>query len=74
MRERLRELMAGVFDIPVEDVTPEATMNNLEGWDSLGHLRLIAALEQQLGVRLTQDDIVRMTSFAEIEAVLKAKG
>lgn len=73
LRETLRKLMAEVFEIGVDEVTAESAIGNLEGWDSLGHIRLVAALELAFGVTLTADDIVAMTSVAAIESRLGAR-
>jgi acyl carrier protein len=74
MRDKLRRLMAEAFETDLESVTPESSMETLEGWDSLGHIKLVAALEQEFGLKLDQDQIVAATSFARIEALLAARG
>jgi len=74
MRERLRRLIAEAVDTSIEEVNPESTMANLEGWDSLNHIKIIVALEEQFGVTFNDDEIVTVTSVAAIEAVLNGKG
>lgn len=39
------------------------TRFNCVGWDSLFHLNLIVAIEQEFHVRLTDDDVVDLASF-----------
>lgn len=73
MKEKLKQLMAEVFEIDPRQVMEDATINNLEGWDSLNHLRLVAAIEGQFHVKLSQDDIVRMISFQKIVSILGSR-
>jgi acyl carrier protein len=45
----------------------------LESWDSLGHIRLITALEEAYSVTFTLDEIESMTSVPAIAEILSAK-
>jgi len=47
-------------------MTPE----NVDKWDSLNHLRLVTALEQQFGIRLSMQDIQSMQSIASLKTVV----
>jgi len=49
-------------------------MSEVENWDSLQHMDLIASLEQAYGVEFTFDEIISMQSVGEIKRVLRSKG
>jgi acyl carrier protein len=49
-------------------------MSEVETWDSLQHMNLIASLEQEFGVEFTFEEIVSMQSVAVIKNVLRGKG
>jgi len=49
-------------------------MSEVETWDSLQHMNLIASLEQEFEVELSFEEIVSMQSVAVIKDVLKDKG
>ena len=49
-------------------------MADVEAWDSLKHMELIASLEEQLGIQLSFEEIVSMRSVADIKRVLNSKG
>lgn len=66
--------MADVLQIPVAEVTDQLAMTDLDVWDSLKHIELIASLEEQLNVQLSFDDIVAMRSVGDIKRVLSSKG
>lgn len=49
-------------------------MKDLDVWDSLKHMELIAELERQFDVQLSFDEIVAMRSVSDIKCVLSNKG
>lgn len=73
IRQRVQEVFRDIFDDESLLLTDELSRESLERWDSLGHIRLISALEESLGVSFTIDDIEAMTSVPQILAVLAAK-
>ena len=74
VRKDFERLLAEVLQIPIEKVTAELAMPDLDVWDSLKHMELIAALEQQLDIQLSFDEIVLMRSVRDIKRVLNDKG
>jgi acyl carrier protein len=74
LENKLNPLIAEILHLPLEKVTDDLTMNEVESWDSLQHMSLIASLEQTFGVELTFDEIVAMKNVQEIKRVLHGKG
>ena len=74
MGTNLEQLLADLLQIPVSDVTDQLAMTDVDVWDSLKHIELIASLEEQLNVQLSFDDIVAMRSVGDIKRVLQSKG
>ena len=72
--KNLEQLLAELLEIPVTQITAELAMKDLDVWDSLKHMELIAALEQQFDIQLTFDEIVTMRSVGDIKRVLSNKG
>ncbi len=70
MRERIQRVIAETFGLAPEQVGEEATMATVPGWDSLGHLELMLALEMEFGVRIAMEDMAALASRAEIERYL----
>lgn len=71
---RLEAIFREIFDDDSLQLGPEMNRENFEAWDSLGHIRLVSALEETFGVTFTLDEIEGMTSVSQILAVLAAKG
>jgi acyl carrier protein len=70
----LEKLLADILQIHVTEVTDQLAMQDLDVWDSLKHMELIASLEEQLNVQLSFDEIVAMRSVGDIKRVLNGKG
>jgi acyl carrier protein len=45
--------------------------NEVEGWDSVGHMMLVAALEQEFDCMLEMDDILDMSSYRKAVEILR---
>ena len=73
-RDRLAALTSEVLRMPAQSITDELDMAGTDTWDSLTHMELIAGIEQDLGIELTSDEIVTMTSVAKIKDVLRRHG
>jgi acyl carrier protein len=55
------------------DVT-SVQANQTRTWDSIGHLQLVAAIEDEFGGRLDPADVVELRSFQDAEAILRRHG
>lgn len=71
--ERLRRVFADVFEIPIERIEPTSSPDTIESWDSLHHLNLVLALEQEFQVQIDPEEIVQLLSFELVEMILAEK-
>lgn len=74
LREQLRAIIARELDLPEGSVAADASAEKLEAWDSLGHMKLIMAVEQELGVRFATAEIPGLSSVEKLAAALGEKG
>lgn len=74
MNNKLAGLLSDVFSLPVSQIQPDLQQCDVGTWDSLKQMDLVMSLEREYLITLEIPDIVRMTSIAEIMAVLKTKG
>jgi acyl carrier protein len=70
----LRDLLADILEISPEQVTPELGVGTVENWDSFRHLQAILAIEGEYGVQFDPQRIAELTTVAQIQAELAAKG
>lgn len=71
--EKLTELLSDIFQIPIDQIKEATNIKELESWDSLKHMELIAAIEGDYGVSLTVDEIIAMTSIETIQNIIDSK-
>lgn len=71
--KKIEDTFREVFEQDGLQVNETISKENLEAWDSLGHIRLVSALEDGLGVTFTLDEIESMSSVGRILAVLESK-
>ena len=68
---RLKQVLANVFDEESESINDESSMDTIENWDSLKHLNLILALEEEFAVSFDEDESIIIISYPLIKTVLK---
>lgn len=70
--ERIKNVMAAVFDVPAAGITEDASPHDIKGWDSLKHMSLVLALEEEFDIRFDEAEIPTLVSFRIIAATVRA--
>jgi len=70
VRTQIRQIVAEIADIPVETVSPDALLADLD-IDSLRGLRIVAAVEKRWGIVVNEDVIGRIRSMGDIFALVE---
>ena len=65
-----KKLLAEAANCESAAIPDDVRIGTFERWDSLAHLRLVLAIEQQIGRQLDPDDAVRIESLADVAALL----
>ena len=68
-KESVKELIAKVLNVSVSVVDDALAVGDIPEWDSLAHMRIIAALESDLGVVL---DIEQTLEIEDVEDIVDA--
>lgn len=68
MSEAIKEIMAQVFRIDAGSITPDTSPETVANWDSLKHMQLIMALEDEFGIEFPDESIPEMLSYGLIDA------
>jgi acyl carrier protein len=68
------ELVADVLDIDPEQVQDTVSPASHAAWTSLKHLQLVAAVEENYGIRLSLAEIRSLTSLAQLRRILREHG
>ena len=73
MDERIKQVMTAVFEIAIEDITEDASSDTIETWDSLKHMNMMAALEEEFSIEFSDEEILEMTGYRLIKEALLSK-
>jgi acyl carrier protein len=71
---QLETLFATVLDIPTTNLDDQSSPKTVASWNSLGHLKLITAMEELYGVTFSSAEIRSLKSLGSARAILQAKG
>jgi acyl carrier protein len=66
VRARLKRIFNEVFEDSGVEYSDSLSRETLQAWDSLGHIRLISATEEEFGVQFTIEEIEGLTSAAQL--------
>ena len=68
--DRLKVVMGAVLEMDPLSIGPDSSTDNVPGWDSLRHMNLILALEEEFGVTIADEDVGSLTSYPLIKLVI----
>ena len=71
VQEKVIQVLANILQVSPDNISTETTSDDVAKWDSLNHMNMILALEQEFGIRYDQEQMVDMLSVEEIIAVTK---
>jgi acyl carrier protein len=76
--DTLKQAMATMLKVEVSEINDDSSMDNMPSWDSLRHMNLVLALEEEFRVAIPDEDAGNITSYKLIklvlEELLKAQG
>lgn len=71
--EILTEIFCDVFDNTELEITEDTDLKDIEGWDSLVHISLMAAVQEEFGIKYDIDEMTEITSVADILESIERK-
>ena len=73
MEDRIKKVMSDVLNIDVSLINNESSPDNIENWDSLKHMNLIVALEEEFEIEFDDEEIVESMNYILIVNILESK-
>ena len=61
-KDRVIRTFSAIFNIDKDKIKLTDTMEDIEFWDSIGHLQLIMNIEAEFGIKLNTEDVVQIDS------------
>lgn len=66
-KERIKSVMSAVFGVSPESINEESSKDNIPSWDSLKHLNLVLALEEEFDISIPDEEVGNLVNFKLIE-------
>ena len=74
LTERLNDVFRDVFDDDSICVSEKTTAADIEDWDSIEHINLIAAVEDEFSMTFKMKEVSSMKNVGEMMSVIKERG
>ena len=66
VQEKVIQVLVNILQVLPEEISTKTTSDDVEKWDSMNHINMILALEQEFGIRYDEEQVVSMLSVGEI--------
>jgi acyl carrier protein len=70
VKEQIAKIMAVVFEVNSDSINENTSADTIETWDSLRHMNLILALEEEFNVTIPDEEVGNLMNFKLIELVI----
>jgi acyl carrier protein len=68
VKDKVNQIMSLVFN--VKSIPKDYAYGVYESWDSLNHMNLITALEEEFSIRLSDDDVTDMLNVELVQGII----
>lgn len=72
-KERLQEVFREVFDDEELEINNETTADDIEEWDSLTHIQLIVAVENEFSIKFSMVETIKLKNVGEFISLIDKK-
>ncbi|HEX4814850.1 MAG TPA: acyl carrier protein [Nonomuraea sp.] len=72
--DRLRAVFRRSLNLPADAAVDGLEYRAIPQWDSLAHMALIAAMEDEFSIMIDTDEMIDMSSFAKAAELLEKHG
>lgn len=69
----LRDIMRTLFHQPDLELADDLTAAQVPGWDSLNHVNLVIQVEEEFGIRFTNDEVAQLANVGDLKQLVHSK-
>jgi acyl carrier protein len=70
---RLQTIFEDVFDEDAITVTPMLSAKDVDGWDSITHIRLLLTIEKGFKIKFSTSEVGKLANVGDLVALIKAR-
>jgi acyl carrier protein len=67
---KILEIMSSVFEVELSKLNEDSSIDNIENWDSIRHLNLILALEEEFNITIPDEEVGDLVNYKLIEYIV----
>jgi acyl carrier protein len=71
--DRVRGIAADILQVPVAEVGDDSSPESIATWDSVHHLNLVLALEQEFNLQFEPEEIDQIGNVGQIVTLVSKK-
>lgn len=71
--DKIKKVISIVFEIDLDKIKDNSSPDNIENWDSLRHMMLIGALEDEFDIQFSDDEMIELLNFKLIKFTISDK-
>lgn len=72
--KRLTQVFRDFFDDDSIEIDEDTTADDIDDWDSLSHITLMSAVEEEFGVKFTMGEVSGMENVGEMAEIIFERG
>lgn len=67
---KILEIMSSVFEVELSTLNDDSSIDNIDNWDSIRHLNLILALEEEFNITIPDEEVGDLVNYKLIELIV----
>jgi acyl carrier protein len=71
--DRLKRIILVQLDLDDWDISDTTTASMIPGWDSLSHVKIVTAVENEFKIRFQTREIIRLKNVGELQTLVDGK-
>lgn len=71
--DRLQPIFRDILENDSLVITVTSSAKNVEGWDSLAHINLVSAIEQEFRIRFALGELERLNNVGDMIELMRTK-
>jgi acyl carrier protein len=71
--QRLNEIFQEVFDDDDLTIKPEYSAEDVDGWDSLTHIRMLLTVEKSFAVKFSTSEVGHLQTVGDLVKLIQSK-
>jgi len=73
IEDKIKKVMSAVFEVPIDEINDKSSSDNIISWDSIKHMHLVVALEEEFDIQFNDSEIVELQNLSLIINIIGEK-